>query len=66
MTRGLWRDISFLFAFETGLKLMVLLPTKHFLLRRKEVADNQTAKLLDSPSGARLLSKGFSDLREDL
>lgn len=56
----------FLFAFETGLKLVTLLPTKHFLLSRKEVADNQTAKLADSPSGSWLPSRGFSDLREDV
>ena len=66
MTRDLWKDISFLFVFETGLKLMILLSTKHFLLRRKTMAANQTEELLDSPSGAWLLSRGVSDLSEDL
>lgn len=56
----------FLFDFETGFKLMILLPTKHFLFRRREMADSQTAKLPDSPSGSWLPSRGFSDLSENL
>lgn len=66
MARDPWKDISFLFAFETGLKLMILLSIKPFLHRRKAMADNQTAKLQGSPSGSWLLPRGCSDLSEEL